>query len=677
MVYSESILLKKGPLAKVWLAAHWERKLSKANFLQANIETSVGAILGNDRPPMALRLSGQLLLGVVRIYSRKTRYLLEDCNEAIVKIKMTFQPGSVNLTDEQIVSNDAITLKDTITEFDILLPERTFESQNWNNDKFQLSLSQPSMNISIIDKEIETPKHNTYNDMLIDPLEFNPTSPEINLFNPKVNIDESLEIETLRDLQRNDELENDNLDIGIDIDEGIFQPLNEDDPFAPKTEPKIEINDSTDHLAQGDDDLLQNDNGDDIFKSGSENVEEAKPIEIKEEPVEVKEEIDLELLGKKIKVEEESDNEVETSVNEEVVDQNQEERERIEKEEKERAEKERAEREKMVKNLPDVDINDYQLDNDNDLEENGEGGELSATALSATASRQTRPQRKRKIILYDDQIELLGEQISSQLKNPSNTLVKDELLLFRPSKYIKLIKNISKDELFLDNNSIVFNVQLYQDTPDFKMPSLPPSEYVFKTDMIDETDVMNDISKVDISLDKGDETENILDNNDLNLPDIESFDFTIDNSTKIDDIDDDNDSADGNENKDEDGQESDKKINISIDEVSLNDDKSENLYDDNEISNIQSEDLNDEIPVISAVEPENEQTSWSTFIHDEFKEKDSINFKEEAKNLKRKEAVSFFFEVLSMTTKNMLRVEQNEAYGDIKITPKDNLFNQL
>jgi len=667
MFYSESILLKKGPLAKVWLAAHWERKLSKANFLQANIETSVGAILGNDRPPMALRLSGQLLLGVVRIYSRKTRYLLEDCNEAIVKIKMTFQPGSVNLTDEQIVSNDAITLKDTITEFDILLPERTFETQNWNNDKFQLSLTQPSMNISIIDKEIETPKHNTYNDMLIDPLEFNPRSPEINLFNPRVNIDESMEIETLRDLNRNDELENDNLDIGIDIDEDIFQPLNEDDPFAPKTEPKIEIDDALGPLAQGGDDLL-NDNGNDIFKSVSENIDAVKSIEIKEEPGETKEEINLELLEKKIKVEEESDNEVETAINEEVIDQSQEERERIEKEEKEREEKERAEREKMVKSLPDVDINDYQLDNDNEIGENGEGNELS-TSLSAAVSRQTRPQRKRKIILYDDQIELLGEQISSQLKNPSNTLVKDELLLFRPSKYIKLIKNISKDEVFLDSNSIVFNVGLYQDTPEFKMPSLPPSEYVFKTDMLDETDTINDISKVDISLDKGDETENLLDNTDLNLPDIESFDFTIDNSTKIDDIDDD-DSIDGNENKE--AQEMDKKVNISLDEVSLNDDKSENLYGDNEISNIQSEDPNDEIPVISAVEPENEQTSWSNFIHDEFKEKDSLFFKEEAKNLNRKEAVSFFFEVLSMTTKNMLRVEQNEAYGDIKITPKVN-----
>lgn len=37
---------------------------------------------------MALRLSGQLLLGVVRIYSRKAKYLLDDCNEAIVKIKL-------------------------------------------------------------------------------------------------------------------------------------------------------------------------------------------------------------------------------------------------------------------------------------------------------------------------------------------------------------------------------------------------------------------------------------------------------------------------------------------------------------------------------------------------------------------------------------------------------------
>lgn len=51
-------------------------------------EISVDAIMGQEIEVMALRLSGQLLLGVVRIYSRKAKYLLDDCNEALLKIKM-------------------------------------------------------------------------------------------------------------------------------------------------------------------------------------------------------------------------------------------------------------------------------------------------------------------------------------------------------------------------------------------------------------------------------------------------------------------------------------------------------------------------------------------------------------------------------------------------------------
>lgn len=38
--------------------------------------------------PFALRMSGHLLLGVVRIYSRKAKYLLSDCQDALIKIKM-------------------------------------------------------------------------------------------------------------------------------------------------------------------------------------------------------------------------------------------------------------------------------------------------------------------------------------------------------------------------------------------------------------------------------------------------------------------------------------------------------------------------------------------------------------------------------------------------------------
>jgi cohesin complex subunit SCC1 len=130
MFYSEIILTRRGPLAKVWLAAHYERKLSKTQTLQTDISQSVDAIMGQDTAPMALRLSGQLLLGVVRIYSRKTKYLLDDCNEALLKIKMAFRPGIVDMTEEQLsVPQNAITLQGEGIDLDLLLP-----NINWDID---------------------------------------------------------------------------------------------------------------------------------------------------------------------------------------------------------------------------------------------------------------------------------------------------------------------------------------------------------------------------------------------------------------------------------------------------------------------------------------------------------------------------------------------------------------
>ncbi|TFK44627.1 Rec8 like protein-domain-containing protein [Crucibulum laeve] len=130
MFYSETILSRRGPLGKVWLAAHMERKLSKTQTLQTDIEQSVDAIMGQEIEVMALRLSGQLLLGVVRIYSRKAKYLLDDCNEALLKIKMAFRPGVVDMTEDQLVVNKtAITLQAGALDLDLLLPD-----VNWDMD---------------------------------------------------------------------------------------------------------------------------------------------------------------------------------------------------------------------------------------------------------------------------------------------------------------------------------------------------------------------------------------------------------------------------------------------------------------------------------------------------------------------------------------------------------------
>lgn len=42
MFYSHVLMSKKGPLAKIWIAAHFERKLNRTQVLQTDIKTSAG-----------------------------------------------------------------------------------------------------------------------------------------------------------------------------------------------------------------------------------------------------------------------------------------------------------------------------------------------------------------------------------------------------------------------------------------------------------------------------------------------------------------------------------------------------------------------------------------------------------------------------------------------------------
>lgn len=132
MFYSESLLTREGPLAQVWLAANLERKLSKAQFLQSNISQSTQAIVRattqtDETEALALRLSGQLLYGVVRIYSRKAKYLLDDVSDALLKIKSAFKSSANSVTlpvnATMVSSINQLVLQDTITQGDLLYQE--------------------------------------------------------------------------------------------------------------------------------------------------------------------------------------------------------------------------------------------------------------------------------------------------------------------------------------------------------------------------------------------------------------------------------------------------------------------------------------------------------------------------------------------------------------------------
>ncbi|XP_021544930.1 double-strand-break repair protein rad21-like protein 1 isoform X1 [Neomonachus schauinslandi] len=118
MFYTHVLMSKRGPLAKIWLAAHWEKKLTKAHVFECNLEITIEKIL-SPKVKIALRTSGHLLLGVVRIYNRKAKYLLADCSEALLKMKMTFRPGLVDLPKENFeAAYSAITLPEEFHDFD-------------------------------------------------------------------------------------------------------------------------------------------------------------------------------------------------------------------------------------------------------------------------------------------------------------------------------------------------------------------------------------------------------------------------------------------------------------------------------------------------------------------------------------------------------------------------------
>jgi cohesin complex subunit SCC1 len=100
MFYSQVILARKGPLGKIWLAAHFDKKLTKNQIFSTDISDSVESVLKSTNP-LALRVSGHLMLGIVRIYNRKVKYLISDCTEAMWKIKLAFRPGNVNMLEAQ------------------------------------------------------------------------------------------------------------------------------------------------------------------------------------------------------------------------------------------------------------------------------------------------------------------------------------------------------------------------------------------------------------------------------------------------------------------------------------------------------------------------------------------------------------------------------------------------
>jgi cohesin complex subunit SCC1 len=95
--------------------------------LATDIEDVVKQILENQRINLVLRVSGMLLKGLVVVYSKKLQYMLTDCEDMITKIKLSFNPSSID-KDTKTTRDDFITIKTDISDLTI---EPTIDISEW------------------------------------------------------------------------------------------------------------------------------------------------------------------------------------------------------------------------------------------------------------------------------------------------------------------------------------------------------------------------------------------------------------------------------------------------------------------------------------------------------------------------------------------------------------------
>nr|XP_018681669.1 PREDICTED: sister chromatid cohesion 1 protein 1 [Musa acuminata subsp. malaccensis] len=95
MFYSHQLLARKAPLGQIWMAATMRAKMNRRKLDKLDIIKICEEIL-NPSVPMALRLSGILMGGVVIVYERKVKLLYDDVTRFLVEINAAWKVKTVS-----------------------------------------------------------------------------------------------------------------------------------------------------------------------------------------------------------------------------------------------------------------------------------------------------------------------------------------------------------------------------------------------------------------------------------------------------------------------------------------------------------------------------------------------------------------------------------------------------
>ncbi|KAG6478656.1 hypothetical protein ZIOFF_062100 [Zingiber officinale] len=162
MFYSHSLLARKTPLGMVWIASH-SQKMKKTQIDCVDIPSSADDIM-YPRAPIALRLSGHLLIGLVKIYSWKVNYLFQDCNRMLTNTRVVVASIHINLpTNADKAPFESITLPETYNLDALELEESTnlidgpdYHQKDYKQITLAASVEQDQYVAFFIDKDINT-----------------------------------------------------------------------------------------------------------------------------------------------------------------------------------------------------------------------------------------------------------------------------------------------------------------------------------------------------------------------------------------------------------------------------------------------------------------------------------------------------------------------------------------
>ena len=87
MFYANVFLAKKSALTRVWLAAHWDKKLTKAHVYETNIAESIGEII-SPKQKLALRTTGLHLADWKDPYLIRKFVSLNDISRDLTSINL-------------------------------------------------------------------------------------------------------------------------------------------------------------------------------------------------------------------------------------------------------------------------------------------------------------------------------------------------------------------------------------------------------------------------------------------------------------------------------------------------------------------------------------------------------------------------------------------------------------